>query len=31
VAPTIKQQYRLEGLRSREEIEKVIRLMMGGR
>jgi hypothetical protein len=30
VAPTIKQQYRLEGLRSAEEIEKVIRLMMGG-
>jgi hypothetical protein len=31
VAPSIKQQYRLEGLRSREEIEKVIRLMSGGK
>jgi hypothetical protein len=31
VAPTTKQQYRLEGLRDTEEIEKVIRVMMGGK
>lgn len=31
VAPTTKERYRLDGLRTAEEIEKVIRLMKGGR
>ena len=31
VAPTTKERYRLDGLRTPEEIEKVIRLMKGGR